>query len=106
MDVGELFKPNGQKKLALLFAETIHQHWNPLASVWVSKTIILRQLLLPINNVYAGSEFGYRLSKPVYHCDVREGILNCTDDSDEHVMDLGVVCGLHNTDQRKPTILC
>ena len=42
-----------------------------------------------------GTQYGYRLSKPVYHCDVTEsGALTCRDEHESnHTLDLGVVCG-------------
>ena len=42
----------------------------------------------------AGTQFGYRQSKPVYYCDVNcNGRLTCSEGYKDHSSDLGVVCG-------------
>ena len=55
-----------------------------------------------------GTQYGYRLSKPVYHCDVTEnGALTCRDKHESnHTLDLGVVCGPPPDDERMSTDTC
>ena len=40
-----------------------------------------------------GTQYGNNQSKPVYHCDVSEGTLTCTDGDSDRRSELWVTCG-------------
>ena len=79
-----------------LFSSCLGKKYNKLLVIHIMYYLLLCIVTEPINSIYQGTQFGYRQSKPVYHCDVSEGTLNCTKRDSEfhnHAMDLGVVCG-------------